>query len=112
VYPGRHTIQPDALEQNPQPLSLTSVHGKLVLQDPMRPIELYEVKGSTHSGSILIAHLPADRILIQTDLASPPAPNGEKPPQPFTAAIVETVQRLGLQVDRVVNVHGPTVRWP
>ena len=112
VYPRRHTIQPDALAKNPKPLKLTAVDGKLILRDSKRAIELYEVKGSPHSGSILIAYLPAERILIHADLDNPPGPNGEDPATPFTASLVETVQRLGLKVERVVGIHGRPVPWP
>ena len=112
VYPGRHTIQPDALAKNPQPLKLTAVDEKLVLRDSLRTIELYQVKGSEHSGSMLVAYLPAERILIHADLDNSPGPNGEPPVPPFTACLVETVQRHGLRVERVVGIHGPPVPWP
>jgi glyoxylase-like metal-dependent hydrolase (beta-lactamase superfamily II) len=111
VHPRRHTLQADALERNPRPLTIVPVRGRYVLHDPVRPVELYEVQGSPHSQSIIFAYLPSERILIQADLDSPPAAPSAAPLPPFTVALVETVARLGLRVDRVFNIHGPPLPW-
>jgi glyoxylase-like metal-dependent hydrolase (beta-lactamase superfamily II) len=109
VFPRQHTIVRDALAQNPKPLRLTTVADKHVLPDPQRPVELYHVN-SPHSGSMLVAYLPAERMLIQADLYNPPPPNPATPPVfPFVKSLVDDVQRRGLQVDRVVGIHGRPV---
>jgi glyoxylase-like metal-dependent hydrolase (beta-lactamase superfamily II) len=97
VYPRRHTINPDALERNPKPLSLTSVRGKLVLEDSVRPVELYEATGVAHSGSALLVYVPVARVLIQGDLEM--------------SELVENVRRLRLDVDVLLGLHDRPARW-
>lgn len=110
VFPRRHFIVQDALAQNPKPLKLVAVGDKHVIRDSLRSIELYQVTGSQHSGTMLIAYLPAERLLIQADLYNPPAPNATTMPAfPFVANLLENIQRRGLQVDRVVGIHGRVV---
>jgi metal-dependent hydrolase (beta-lactamase superfamily II) len=98
VYPRRHTIRPDALERNPQPLKLTAVRDKLVLRDSMRTVEVYEATGSQHSTSILLVYLPTERMLIQADLEN--------------AVLVENVERRGLNVGTLVGLHEGPGPWP
>jgi glyoxylase-like metal-dependent hydrolase (beta-lactamase superfamily II) len=101
-----HTSTRDALAQNPKALRITAVGDKHVLPDAQRPIELYHVV-TPHSGSMLVTYLPAEKILIQADLYNPPNPNATTPPVfPFVKGLVDDVQRRGLQVERVVGIHG------
>jgi glyoxylase-like metal-dependent hydrolase (beta-lactamase superfamily II) len=109
VFPRQHTIVRDALSRNPGPLRLTAVEDKHVLPDAQRPVELYHVN-TPHSGSMLVAYLPVERILIQADLYSPPPANPTTTPVfPFVKSLVDDIQRRGLQVDRVVGIHGRPV---
>jgi glyoxylase-like metal-dependent hydrolase (beta-lactamase superfamily II) len=112
VYPGRHTIRPDSLQVHRKPLRLVTVGRKLVLRDPLRSIELHALEGGEHSGSMLIAYLPAERTVIQADLDKPRGPDGEDPDPPFDSTLIENVRRLGLRVDRVVGIHGRPLPWP
>lgn len=91
-------MRPDALARHPRRLDLTPVGDRRVLPDPIRPIELYQVTGSQHSGSILIAYLPAERILIQADLDP--------------ADLIAAVERRGLRVDLLVGLHDRPTPWP
>ena len=112
VFPGVHKSQPDALAQNPKPLNLLVVGDRHTLRDDLRPIEIHHVPGNPHNGSMLVVYLPAERILIQADLYNPPAPNAPPPPGfPFVANLVENVQKRGLQVERVVGIHGLPLPW-
>lgn len=107
VYPGRHFITRDALAQNPKTLKLQTVGDKRVLQDDLRTVEVYHVPGNPHNGNMLVVYLPAEKILIQADMYNPPAANAPPPPSfPFAANLLESVQRRGLQVERVVGIHG------
>lgn len=110
LFPRRHAVVQDALARNPRPLRLMPIGDKVVRADSLRPIELYQVP-SDHSGSMLIVYLPNERLLIQADLYNPPAANAINPVFPFAKALVDNVQRRGLQVDRVVGIHGRPVPW-
>jgi hypothetical protein len=54
-----------------------------------------------------------ERILIEADLFTPPAPNTPPPAMPSAAAtsLYNNVQRLKLPVDRVAPLHGRVVPW-
>lgn len=108
VYPRRHSIRPDALALNPRPLKLKPVGQTHVINDPLRTIEIHHVTGNPHNGNMLVVYLPAEKILIQADMYNPPGgPLGAPPGFPFAANLVENIQRRGLQVERVVGIHGP-----
>ncbi len=112
VFPRRHFVQQDAQAQNPKALRLITVNDKHVIADSVRAIEVYPVAGNAHSGSMLIVYLPAERLLIQADLYNPPAANAPPPASfPFAANLVENIQRLGLQVERVIGIHGRPVAF-
>jgi glyoxylase-like metal-dependent hydrolase (beta-lactamase superfamily II) len=112
VFPGVHKSQPDALALNPRPLNLLVVGDRHTMRDELRPIEIHHVPGNPHNGSMLVVFLPAEKVLIQADLYNPPASTAPPPPGfPFVANLVENVQKRGLQVERVVGIHGRPLLW-
>ncbi len=112
VYPRPHTINPDALQKNRKPLNLLVVGDRHTMRDGLRTIEIHHMPGNPHNANMLVVYLPAEKILIQADLFNPPAPNAPPPPGfPFAANLVENVQKRGLQVERVVGIHGLPVSW-
>jgi glyoxylase-like metal-dependent hydrolase (beta-lactamase superfamily II) len=105
-----HALQPDALARAPKSPTIIAVGDKRVFQDRSRTVELYHVRGSPHSSTMLMAYLPTEHMLIQADAYSPPAPNAAPPPAfPFAANLVQNVERLGLRVERVAALHGRVV---
>ena len=54
-----------------------------------------------HSDTMLMAYLPAERLLIEVDAFSP---GGSY--HPYAANLLGHVQRLKLNVDRIVPLHG------
>ena len=103
----RFTILPDHLAKNPRAAIVEGVPDRRTLTDGSRTVNLYEVAGNDHSRSMLIVHLPAEKLLIEVDLYSPPAPNATNPtPQPFAKNLVENIDRLGLSIERIVPLHG------
>lgn len=112
LYPRPHSIDPDALQRNRKPLHLLAVGDRHTMRDDLRTIEVHHVPGNPHNANMLVVYLPAERVLIQADLYNPPAPNATAPPAfPFVANLVENVQKRGLQVERVVGIHGLPQAW-
>lgn len=110
VFARRHSVVPDALSRTPKPLRILSVRDRFVRRDSLRTIELYRIDGSQHSGSMLMAYLPAEKLLIEADLYSPPAPTATTVgPFPFAANLLDNIQRRGLEVERIVPIHGRVV---
>jgi hypothetical protein len=62
---------------------------------------------------MLIAYLPTERILIEADLFDSSEPR--VPPQtsvtPANRTLFGHVQRLGLDVETIVPIHGSPVAW-
>ena len=105
-----HTLQPDALARSPKTPTIVPVANKRVFQDRARTVELYHVRGSPHTATMIVAYLPTERMLVQADAYNPPAPNASPPPSfPFAKNLVENVERLGLRVERVAALHGRVV---
>lgn len=106
----QHFIVQDAQSKKKRPAQIEAVTTRKVLGSGQRTVELHEIRGSAHSQSIIVAYLPAERILIQADLWNPPAAGVTPPPNaPFAKGLVENIDRLGLNVDRIVPIHGPVV---
>ncbi len=96
-----HSIVPDALAKNPKPLKLETVDDELILKDASMQMNLYRVGGSPHGDTLLMAYLPASRILIEADVFSPGAPVNL-----YAANLLENIKKFGLRVDRIVPIHG------
>jgi glyoxylase-like metal-dependent hydrolase (beta-lactamase superfamily II) len=95
-----HTIVPDALAKNPRPARVTPVGDRLVLQDGAMAMHLYPIAGSPHGDTLLMAHFPKERVLVQADVF----PNTNAPAYP--ANLLENVRKRSLEVDRIVGIHG------
>ena len=106
----RFGITEDALSRQPRAATIEGVATKRVLTDGTRNVELHHIRGNAHASTLLMVYLPAERLLIQADTYSPPAPNVTTPPAAvFAPNLVANIDRLGLQVDRVVPIHGGIV---
>lgn len=112
----RHFIVTDGLANSPRQARIQGVGPRTVLSDGTRTVEIHQIRGAEHSGTflhgetMLMVYLPAEKLLIEADLYSPPAPNATTQPYaPFAANLVENIDQLGLQVDRIVPIHGRVV---
>ncbi len=106
----RHFIVADALAGSRRGLRVQGVGPKTVLGDGTRSVELHHIRGSRHAETLLMVYLPAERLLIEADVYTPPAANATTATaSPFAANLVENIDRLGLRVDRIVPLHGHVV---
>ena len=102
-------LSPDKLA-NRKP-AFKGVGDKHIFTDGVRTLELHHIKGSTHNDGILLAYLPKEKLLIEVDVFTPAAANAPPPatPNPFSVNLYDNIQRLRLQVDRIVPLHGRIV---
>jgi glyoxylase-like metal-dependent hydrolase (beta-lactamase superfamily II) len=113
------TVEPDRLSLYPPDETAelyffeTVDNDKYTLSDGTRNLDLYYVQGNPHTEGMLMAYLPKEGILIEADLFNPPAPNTPPPATPSAASLslFNTVQRLKLNVARIVPLHGREVPW-
>jgi glyoxylase-like metal-dependent hydrolase (beta-lactamase superfamily II) len=82
------------------------------LTDGERSMHVSYVHPLAHVEGMLVAYLPNERILIEADLFD--SVPGEPPQREATAAnraLYAQVQRLGLDVETLVPIHGRPVAW-
>lgn len=106
----------DRLVESGRPARFETVDERKVLGDGdgMRTLEVHVVKDTSHVDGMLIMYLPREKVLVEADLFTPPAPGaaaaGNAPDNdPWAAELVRNLERLELDVERVVPLHGPGV---
>ena len=105
-----HTLEPDRLMREKRTPKFETMSEKKVMTDGNHVIELYHLQGSGHNEGLIMAYLPKEKILVEADAFNPPAqPNAPRPPSvsPYTANLVETIDRLKLDVQRIIPIHYP-----
>ena len=62
---------------------------------------------------MLIAYFPAEKLLVEADLFTPSGPGRPLPDAPNASAraLYRNVQRLGLDVETIVPIHGGPGPW-
>ena len=104
-----HTLNPDKLEQAKKKPSIETMTEKKVLTDGNHVIELYHMTGIGHHDGLIMAYLPKEKVLLEADAYNPQPANATppSPPSPYTLALVANIERLKLDVNRIVPVHYP-----
>lgn len=83
---------------------------KRVFSDGKQAVEIIDIGPSPHANEMLIVYLPKEKLVFQGDLVNLPA-NGKYAPTTVNASTIhffDAIKRLGLDVDRIAAVHGPT----
>ncbi len=94
--------------------TIETVADKRVLSDRTRTVELYFLADHQHHSGQLIAYLPKERILMYGDGYNPPAGDEIRTPErgpEFAAQLVQRVQQLKLNPERIAPVHGRVVPY-
>lgn len=102
------TLMPDAQSKALKAPVIETVGDKHVITDGKNTIEVYNTVGDSHTNELLVAYLPASKILVEADSYSP-GPAGAAPPAtvpPDAAVLYDNIQRLKLDVGTVVGIHG------
>jgi len=98
------TVLPDKV--SPKAAKVEGISDKYELKDSTRTVEIYPIP-NPHSDSMLIVYFPAERLLVEADLYTPPTPGNPPPPGfPFAPSVVQAVQKLGLRPARLMPIHG------
>jgi glyoxylase-like metal-dependent hydrolase (beta-lactamase superfamily II) len=104
-------ISPDLLAKSGRKAKVVGAGEKLVLKDTARAVEIHAIKDSVHAVPFLMVYLPKEKLLIEADAYTPLAPNAAppSPPNPNNVNLVQNIERLKLQVDRILPLHGRVV---
>ncbi len=108
AWAGPRTLSPDRLTKSSKKPTFQGVTDRTVLQGTNnRTIELHVLTGNPHNEQTLVAWLPTEKLLFQSDMMNPPAPNAQiPPPTPTIANFYDNLARLKIQPDRIVGGHG------
>jgi len=103
------TLFPDSIAKTgKKPVIDGFVGDKKVFQDATRTFEVHVIKGLPHADGLVIGYLPKEKILVYADMfnlptaATGPVPN---PPVVGTGVFLDNIERLKLDVDRIMSVH-------
>src|SRR5712691_3057772 len=107
------TIDPDMLAKSPKKANFITVKDSYSLTDGGRTLELHLTQGDMHNAGILLGYLPKEKILIEADDFTPPAPGGSLIPTTtnFGNILYDNVQRLKLDVQTIAPLHGRVVPY-
>ncbi|OLE85484.1 MAG: hypothetical protein AUF76_00570 [Acidobacteria bacterium 13_1_20CM_2_65_9] len=105
------TLQPDMMSLWPptevaEGYQYETVRENYALTDGARTMLISYVQPLQHAEGMLMAYLPAEKIVIEADLYDPPAP-----PTAATTTFYNHVRRLGLDVETIAPIHGRPVPW-
>jgi glyoxylase-like metal-dependent hydrolase (beta-lactamase superfamily II) len=102
------TLDPDALAKSGRKPLVEGFTGDIrVFKDSTRTFEVHVIKGLPHADGLVVGYLPKERILVYADMfnlptAASPVPD---PPVVGTRVFLQNIERLKLDVDRIMTVH-------
>ena len=98
---------PDTLSRSPRAPVIELAGKQRVLGDANHRIEVLDVSPNPHADEILVVWFPAERLLFEGDMLDLLVPEN-KPSMPGddTRALAKSIAALGLDVDRIIAVHG------
>ena len=111
VLANPNQISPDAMQKSGKQAVITGVNGKRTFSDGARVVEVYSMEGSVHAQGFMMVYLPNEKILIEADAYTPAPPNTPPPAKPndLNLNLVQNIERLNLQVDQILPLHGRKV---
>jgi hypothetical protein len=87
------------------------VEGKKVFTDGKRSVEIYDIGPSPHANHMFIAYLPEEKLVFQADQLFKPLSGPMPPVNDVTAHFAKTLEKLGLQVERIAACTARWRRW-
>jgi glyoxylase-like metal-dependent hydrolase (beta-lactamase superfamily II) len=108
LWANPRTIAPDRLSRSGRAATFEGVVGNRMLSDGSRRLVIHHYPGNMHNPGMLLVYLPKEKILIEADSFSPPAVPLTAPPHALANLqhFYDSVQRLQLDVEQVVPIHG------
>jgi glyoxylase-like metal-dependent hydrolase (beta-lactamase superfamily II) len=102
------TLAPDNLAKSGRKPQIEGFTGdRRVFQDGTRTFELHVIKVLPHADGNVIGYLPKEKILVYADMFNLPPANNPVPNPPVVGTMVflENIERLKLDVERIMSVH-------
>ena len=111
AWAAPRTLSPDRLAKSAKKPAFQGVTERSELKGTNnRTIELHVLRGNPHNEQVLVAWLPAEKILFQSDMMNPPAQGAQvPPPTPTIANFYDNLARLKIEPDQIVGGHGARI---
>ena len=111
AFANPNRIAPDLLAKSGRKAKVIGVPAKHVLSDGARSVEIHKIQDPLHTDTFLMVYLPKEKLLIEADAYTPGPPNAPAPakPSPAHVNLVDNLQRLKLDVARILPLHGRMV---
>ena len=111
VLANPNSISPDALARSGRKATVISVDGQRTFTDGERVLQVAMIQDSVHAQGFLMVWLPRERLLVEADAYTPAAPNAPVPAvvNANHVSLVQNIERLKLDVDRILPLHGRIV---
>jgi len=103
------SLAPDRLAKSKKKPMFQTMGDNMVLTDGTRSVELYQIVGNAHHDGFVMAYLRKEKLLIEADAYTPRAV--PKTPDPFSVNLAANVQRLRIDVDKILPLHGQIVPY-
>jgi glyoxylase-like metal-dependent hydrolase (beta-lactamase superfamily II) len=104
------TISPDRLTRSGKRPKFEGLVGSRTLTDGSLELLIYHYPNS-HNAGLLMVYLPKEKILIEADSYTPPPANEAPGGLSFLVQFYDSVQRLSLDIEQVVPIHGRLVTF-
>jgi glyoxylase-like metal-dependent hydrolase (beta-lactamase superfamily II) len=104
-----HTLNPDKAQTSGRKPIVEGVGAKRVLTDGARVVELHQMQNFGHHDGMLIVYFPKEKVLLEADAYNPQPTTATPPtpPSPYNVSLLDNIQRLKLDVQRIIPVHYP-----
>jgi glyoxylase-like metal-dependent hydrolase (beta-lactamase superfamily II) len=111
TFKAPHTLNPDRQWREKKKAKILAIGAKHVMSDSARAVELHLIQDNPHNTGIIMAWLPKEKLLVEVDVYTPLPPNASPPanPNPNMVNLYDNIQRLNLDVNRIVPLHGRVV---
>lgn len=111
TFKSPHTLNPDRQWREKKKAKILAIGAKHVMSDSARAVELHLIQDNPHNTGIIMAWLPKERLLVEVDVYTPLPPNSSPPanPNPNMVNLYDNIQRLNLDVNRIIPLHGRVV---
>lgn len=100
------TIRPDLLAREPRAPVIETFSGKRVFDDGARTLELHDIGPNPHVTEAVIAYLPKQKAVFESDLLTIPVQGPFAPASPALVDFAEKLQKKGLAVETIAPGHG------
>jgi glyoxylase-like metal-dependent hydrolase (beta-lactamase superfamily II) len=106
------TLAPDAMSKAGKKAVIEGMGDKRVFSDATRTLELHHIKGLPHADGMIVGYLPKEKVLIYADTYNAPPAGMTAPRIVAVEVMVDNLERLKLDYERVISVHAPNPDRP